>query len=152
MKRNIVFYLTALAGIFFVTIISCKKEEKIPEPVYVLQKWAASIEKLDYNKYKECEAYPKDNNVFRKMYSSYYIVDMIAIDVDEAKEKDVRKNYKGDSFIHRSVNFEGTVVKRETKKPYQIIRGDAVFVKFLDGDRKNDGWLMSNRTLTRIDR
>ena len=127
-------------------------EEKIPEPVYVLQKWADSIEKLDYRKYKECEAYPKDENVFRKMYGSYYMVDITAIEVDKLKEEDVRKNPAGESFIHRAVNFEGTAVKRETKKPYQVIRGDAVFVKFLDGNRKNDGWLMSNRTITRIDR
>lgn len=133
-------------------ITGCKKDEKVPEPAYVLKKWAKSIEELNYRKYSECEAYPKDVSVFKDMYKDYYVIDIMAVDIDDPDEDDVKKDYKNDPYIHRSVLFEGTAVKRDTKKPYQLIRGDTVFIKFLDGERKGDGWLMSNRTITRVNK
>ncbi len=151
MKKRIIQMLFPLV-LLSLMLISCKKDDKVPEPAYVLQKWAKSLEKLNYKKYSKCEAYPKAESVFREMYRDYYIIDIATIDVEDADEKEIRKNYKGDSFLHRAVSFEGTAVKRDSKKPYQLIRGDAVFVKFIDGKRKNDGWLMSNRTLTRINK
>ncbi len=152
MKGGFILYFVISFVLPALMLSSCKKEEKIPEPVYVLQKWSKSLEKLDYKKYSKCEAYPKAERVFRDMYRDYYIIDITAIDVEDADEENVSKNYKGDSYIHRSVSFEGTAVKRDSKKPYQLIRGDAVFVKFIDGKRKKDGWLISNRTITRINK
>ena len=132
--------------------VSCKKDNKTTEPEYVLQRWAKAIEELNYRSYSKCEAYPKDVSVFKEMYRDYYLADMMVVDVPKPNEEDVRKDYKNESYIHTSIRFEPSAVKRDTKKPYQLIRGDAVFVKFLDGGRKNDGWLLSNRTLTRINR
>jgi hypothetical protein len=131
---------------------SCKSEKKIPEPVFVLKKWAKSIEELNYRLYTLCEAYPKDVAVFRDMYKDYYIIDLMALEVEDEDKEDIKRDYKNDPFLQRTVTFEGTAVKRDTKKSFQLIRGDAEFVKFLEGERKNDGWLMSNRTITRINK
>ncbi len=144
--------MLVLAGVITLGLDSCKKEKKTPEPVYVLKKWGMALEELNYRLYCQCEAYPKDVSVFRDMYKDYYIVDIMAIEVEDEDKEDVRRDYKNDPYLYRAVTFEGTAVKRETKKPYQLIRGDAVFIKFLDGERKNDGWLMSNRTITRTNK
>ena len=133
-------------------VLSCKKEKKVDEPSLVLQRWTKSINDLNYKNYSRCEAYPKDRAVFKEMYKHYYLVDLMTIEVGRPAKKDIRKDHNGNSFIQRPVSFEATSVKRSSKKPYQLIRGDVTFIKFLDGKRKKDGWLISNRTLLRIDK
>ena len=150
--KNFYLSILILVCMLVVSLDSCKKEKKIPEPVYVLKKWEKALEELNYRVYCQCEAYPKDIAVFRDMYKDYYIVDLMVIAVEDEDKGDVRKDYKNDPYLYRGVTFEGTAVKRDTKKPYQLIRGDAVFIKFLEGERKNDGWLMSNRTIARINK
>ena len=141
-----------MISLMVISLDSCKKEKKIPEPVFVLKKWGKALEELNYRLYCQCEAYPKDVSVFRDMYKEYYIIDLMAIEVEDEDKEDVRKDYNNNAYLYRAVSFEGTAVKRDTKKPYQLVRGDAVFIKFLDGERKNDGWLMSNRTITRTNK
>lgn len=145
-------YAVILMTSLVLTITGCKREDRFIEPNIVLKKWAKSIEDLNYFEYNRYEANTKSEAVFREMYRDYYMVDLMATEVEDPDEKDVRKNGDGMKFIHRSVSFEGSLVNRATRKPYQVVRGDAVFVRFLEGKRRNDGWLISNRTLVRINR
>ncbi len=130
----------------------CKKVEKTPEPAYVIMKWARAIQDLNYKNYARCEAYPKSEAVFRDMYRDYYLSDLMVTSVEDADEKDIRKDQDGNPFIHRSLSFEASSVKRATGKPYQVVRGDAVFIKFTEGTLAAQGWLMSNRTFVTINR
>ncbi|MDY6935483.1 MAG: hypothetical protein SVZ03_14815 [Spirochaetota bacterium] len=136
----------------FIIFESCKSEDRFVEPNYVLGRWAKSIEKLNYREYCRYEAYPKTESVFKKMYKDYYILDLMTTDIEEADEKNIRKDQEGNSYLHRALSFEGAVVNRSNKKPYQLLRGNAVFIRYIDGKRKRDGWLISNRTLMRIDK
>ncbi|MDY6969418.1 MAG: hypothetical protein SVR08_12300 [Spirochaetota bacterium] len=133
-------------------LLLCKDQDRFVKPNYVLKKWSRAIEKLDYKKYSQCEAYPKSKSVFREMYKDYYLVDIMTTDIEEADEKKIRMDLEGNSYIRGAVSFEATIVKRINKIPYQIIRGNADFIKFIDGKRKRDGWLISNRSLIRINR
>nr|HPI23657.1 hypothetical protein [Spirochaetota bacterium] len=81
-----------------------------------------------------------------------YFMDVMVNEVSEVDEKDVRKDQHGNRFIRKYVNFEATSVKRATAKPDQLLRGDVVLIKFLDGKRAGDGWLISNRTMMYINR
>lgn len=148
MKKIAVLFLIAMTF----ALVSCKGDKKIPEPAYVLQKWAKAIEKLDYQSYAKCEAYPKSDAVFRDMYKEYYITDIMTVQVDDPDENNISKDFEGNSFMHRSASFEASAVKRNTNKPYQLQRGEAVFVKFLDGKRYKDGWLLSSRTIININK
>jgi hypothetical protein len=130
----------------------CKKEEKLMEPHYVLLKWARSTQDLDYRKYAECEAYPKSEGVFREIFRDYYYVDVMTVSIGQPDRKDARTDYEGHSYIHVPVSFEGAVVKRGSGKPYQVMRGDAVFIKFIEGKRAAQGWLLSNRTIVTVNR
>ncbi len=147
--RKIILLLAAFA---LLTGLSCKKEQKDPEPGYILQKWSKAIEKSDYINYSRCEAYPKSEYVFKEIYRDDYFTDIMVVDIEEPDMKKINKDYEGNSYIQRNVTFEGYAVKRTTGKPYQIIRGDAIFRKFTDGKRIKDGWLLSNRTITRINK
>ena len=86
------------------------------------------------------------------MCKDFYIVDIMTTEPEGEDEKNVRKDHNSNTFTYRTVSFEGAVVKRSTGKSYQLVRGDAVFIKFLDGKRIKDGWLISNRTMIRTDR
>lgn len=130
----------------------CKKKEKFADPAHVMAKWAKSIQELNYRLYSQCEAYPKSEPVFREMYRDYYFTDMMVTSVEEPNPKDIRKDHEGITYIHCSVSFEGNVVTRKTGKPSQVVRGDAVFIKFNDGKRMENGWLLSNRTFITINR
>lgn len=143
---------TALLSLLLVLFFSCRNESKVSEPELVLHKWVKAIEKMDYNSYSKCEAYPKPAEVFKEMYKDYYLVDLMVTDVEDADEENVRRDYRGDSQLHRALTFEATAVNRNNRKPYQLHRGDLVFIKFLDGKRKDDGWLISNRTIVEINK
>lgn len=132
--------------------VSCKKKNKIPEPGIVLKKWANAVKELNYGVYRKFEAYPKSNPVFREMYKSEYFNDISVTGIEDVDYEKVRKDYKDDSYISCSVSFEGTVVKRNSDKAYQSIRGDVLFIRFTEGDRSKDGWLMSNRSVIRINK
>ncbi len=144
--------LTGVLVLCVAAVFSCKEKPQYAEPNFVLQKWAKSIEQLNYPAYAACEAYPKSEQVFRDMYKDYYLVDMMTTDIEPESKDAARKDQEGASFVHRGINFEGTIMDRKTHRPSGIMRGNAVFIRFTEGKRRNDGWLMSNRTLIRIDR
>ncbi|MBN2039839.1 MAG: hypothetical protein JW864_07360 [Spirochaetes bacterium] len=148
MRRLLAFSLI----IFCIFMIMCKEKEKIPEPGYVLKKWTAALEKLDYTNYKKCEAYPRTSDVFMEMYKDEYFTDIMVTGIEDVDYEKIDKDYNHNSYISCSVTFEGTAVKREDNKPYQLIRGDVLFIQFIEGERKNDGWLISNRSIIRINR
>jgi hypothetical protein len=133
-------------------IFSCSKKEIDMQPGYVLQKWSRAIEKMDYGNYAKCEAYPKSDSVFREIYRDDYFTDIMAVDIEEPDLEKITIDHEGNSYIQRNVKFEGSAVKRNTGKPYQVVSGDAVFIKFKDGKRSSDGWLIFNRTIARINK
>lgn len=145
--RNI-FLLFAMFTI--ISALSCAKKDKDPEPAYVLQKWAKSIEKLDYNNYSKCEAYPKSEGVFFEIYKEDYYTDLTIIDVEDPDKDNIRKDYKGNSYLSCNAIFEAAAVKRGKNISYQNVSGDVEFFKFLDGEKSKNGWLISNRTITRV--
>ena len=138
-----------LLHIIFVIVfllLSCKSKEKFPEPGTVLQKWAHAIKQLNYALYKRCEKEPKTAPVFIAMYKPYYIKDIMVISVEDLKKSNTKNDDDG-KYVLRKVEFECTQVNRSTKRSFGIIRGTMDFVKYIDGHRKRDGWLMWNRTL-----
>jgi hypothetical protein len=145
-----VFVLFIIFIIF--TAFSCAKKEKDREPGLVLQRWIKSIENLDYYNYSKCEAYPKSQGVFLEIYKDDYYMDLMVNEVGDPDDKNIRKDYKGNSYVSRKVTFEAAVVKRGRVEPYQTVNGDVEFYKFLDGDKSKNGWLISNRTITRINK
>ncbi len=145
--RIINFMLMFLIAFSFV---SCKKEKKDPEPGFVLQKWSKAIEELDYKKYSGCEAYPKSEKAFREMYKDDYFINITVIEVTEPEKDNIKKDHNGNSYINCSVKFNGSAIKRGKRDPYQAVKGDAVFIKFLDGAKSKNGWLIFNRTITRV--
>lgn len=146
-KKTIAFVLIAV-----VLAASCKKKERIVEPHSVLVRWAKAIQNMDHRDYARCEAYPKSEPVFREMFRDYYYTDLMTVSVGQPDEGDVRRDYEGNPYIQVPVSFEGSVVRRSTGKPYQVVRGDAIFVKFVEGKRKAQGWLLSNRTIVTVPR
>lgn len=147
--RRVACYILILASC---AVLSCGSQKKHVEPDYVLKKWSKAIRDLNYRDYSACEAYPRSEAVFKEMYKDYYIVDLMVTDKEDVDEKNVRKDRDGKSYIHRSVSFEGAIVQRKGKEPVQVLRGDAVFIKFIDSERSDEDWLISNRTFIRIDR
>jgi hypothetical protein len=147
MKRSLYILLVILLA-----VISCKKEKKFAEPEYIFSKWARSIETFNYIDYASCEAYPKSEPVFRDMYRENYYTDLMVTEIEKFDEKKVKMDGKGDSFISRNVQFECTEIRRKDKKPVRVLRGDVDFIKFIDGDRTKQGWLMWNRKIIRFER
>jgi len=147
MKRIVLLMLAAA-----VVTLSCKDENRYVEPNYVLTRWAGALQNLNYREYAACEAYPKSEATFREMYRSYYVVDIMTTDIEDPDDRKVRTDQSGNRYLHRSLDFEGTIINRETRKASGVMRGNAVFVKFLDGRRSRDGWLLSNRMITHVPR
>lgn len=147
MNRFIILIL--LAAAFFP---SCKEKKKFVEPSFVLNRWGRAIQNLNYREYAMCEAYPKSEPVFREMYRDYYFSDIVTVRIEDPDRKNLREDYEGNRFMHCMVSFEAGVVKRSTAKQYRIVRGDAVFIKFMEGKRAKQGWLISNRTMVSVNR
>jgi hypothetical protein len=149
MKKTIVSILILI--VFMLSACSGKKKT-YPEAEQVLHKWAKAIEILNYNDYIATEVYPKEHPVFIEMYKEFYLADLMIVEADKINEKDVKKDNQGNSYIKRNLKFECAEVKRKTRKHSVLIMGDVDMIKFIDGKRIKDGWLMSNRTLIRIKR
>lgn len=135
-----------------VCVTSCKDESRFVEPNYVLKKWAAAIQKLDYREYVACEAYPKAEPVFREMYRDYYFEEIMTTEIDAPQKAVELKDSEGVRYLKRNLEFEATIIKRSTGKPYGIVRGDADYVRYLEGKRAKDGWLLLNRTIIFVPR
>jgi hypothetical protein len=130
----------------------CKTKEKFLVPYYMLKKWSRAIKDFNYKDYSECEANPKSFPVFREMYQEYYLTDINITRIEDFDEDNVRKDPEGNSYQYRLVEFECMEVKRKTERPVNHITGDLLFIKYSEGGRQKDGWLMSNRTLIRTER
>ena len=128
---------------------SCKEEE-FPEPEQVFRRWTSSLKNLNYQDYRSCEAYPKEEGVFREMFRYTYYRDCGVKEFDDLDEGDVKKDFQGNKYLERKVLFECAEVARKTGKQLQTVRGDVAFVKFLSGSRDKDGWLLWHRTMYRI--
>lgn len=131
---------------------SCKDESRFVEPNYVLRRWASAIQQMNYREYATCEAHPKSEAVFREMYREYYLVDVMATEVDDAESAEELKDAEGWRYLRRQLDFEATVVSRKGGKQSGLIRGNVEFVKYIDGKRAKDGWMLSNRTLIHVPR
>ncbi len=140
------------AAIIASLVLSCKDESRFVEPNYVLRKWASAIQQLNYREYASCEANPKAEAVFREMYREYYLVDVMATDVDDVGSSREMKDPKGLRYLSRHLEFEAAIIQRKTAKPGGLIRGNVEFIKYIDGGRAKDGWLLSNRTLIHVPR
>ena len=130
--------------------LSCKKEKKFTEPDHILRKWSNATETLNYTEYRKCEAYPKELPVFRELYRDRYLAEVTISKIEDLDEKNVQKDHEDKPYIFRRVYFDCVEVQRSTRRPVNTIRGDVMFIKFIDSTRKNEGWLMSNRTLMKI--
>ena len=141
---------TVIIIAIIIMIFNCKKKEKFVQPDFILKKWAEAVKNLKYEDYKKYEAQPKSKAVFKTMYSEYYLKDLTVIKIEDLDKEDIRKSFDGRPFIHRNVYFEAIQVKRITGKPVNVLKGDILFIKFTDKDKKKNGWLMSNRTIIRV--
>lgn len=143
-------YAVAVLLIAAIAVLtSCKKPEKPAQPEMILKKWAAATEKNDYHAYRKCEVNPKEARVFREMFRTYFLRDIIIISTEELDRKDIHSDHAGNKYIKSNVIFSATEVSRKIRAPVQMIRGEVLFVKYSEGSRKDDGWLMLNRTLIR---
>jgi hypothetical protein len=133
-------------------VISCKKEKKFAEPEYIFAKWTRAIERLNYKEYASCEAFPKEEPVFREIYRDYYYTDLMVTGVEKLDEKKIHKDPMGHAFISRNVQFECTEIRRNDRKPLMLLRGDVDFIRYIEGGRAAQGWLMWNRKIIRIER
>lgn len=148
--KNVVVFIIAL--LIVGQVLSCKDESRFVEPNYVLRKWASAIQQFNYREYAACEANPKSEAVFREMYREYYLVDLMATEIDDADDAKELKDADGVRYLRRNLEFEAAVVKRKTGKHDGLIRGSAEFIKYIDGRRAKDGWLLSNRTIIHVPR
>ncbi|OHD67643.1 MAG: hypothetical protein A2W19_11250 [Spirochaetes bacterium RBG_16_49_21] len=144
--------ITYLTLVIALAVISCKKEKKFAEPEYIFAKWTRAVERLNYADYASCEAYPKEEAVFKEIYRDSYYADLMVTGVEGLDEKKIHQDGKGDSFMSRNVQFECSEIRRKDRKPLRVLRGDVDFIKFIGGDRVKQGWLMWNRKIIRIDR
>ncbi|MCL1834327.1 MAG: hypothetical protein FWG49_07485 [Leptospirales bacterium] len=145
-NRIILFFAVALLA-----VSSCKKREIFIEPAYVFLKWSAAVKNLNYKEYSECEAFAKDESVFRDIYGDYYISDLITRDFRKFNEKDIKVDTDGYEYKFRRVYFECVRIKRKTGQPVQNMKGDVEFINYLNGPKKDKGWLMFNRTIINTD-
>ncbi|HOP64243.1 MAG TPA: hypothetical protein PK358_11025 [Spirochaetota bacterium] len=128
---------------------SCKRHEPFVDPAYVFLKWSAAVKNLNYKDYSECEAFPKDQDVFRELYREYYYADLITRDMGSFNENDVKGDFEGRTFNYRMLYFECNRVSRETGEKVEIMKGEVEFIKYLKGADEKRGWLMYNRTFIR---
>jgi len=126
---------------------SCKKREIFLDPAYVFYKWSSAVRNLNYKEYSECEAYPKDESVFRDLYGDHYLADLIIRNVGDFNPKDIKQDTVGFEYMFRRVYFDCVRINRKTGRPVQNMKGDVEFINYIDGPKKNRGWLMFNRTI-----
>jgi hypothetical protein len=148
--RICLYLLAAVMAGLTLLLPSCK-EERFPEPERVFSRWSSALKNLNYGEYKACEAFPKEEGVFRDMYRFTYYSGCAVREFEDLDGDDVKKDAKGARYHQRKVWFECTEVRRDTGRQVQILRGEVSFIKYLSGDRTGDGWLMWNRSLYRME-
>ncbi len=129
----------------------CKKERDLTEPGQLLNGWANATEKLNYSKYSNVEAFPRAERSFRKMYEDHYISHIRITGVDPKEGVKTGKDHNGTAIEYMNVQFIANTVKRNTGKPLQSVRGEVKMIRYPEGSRSGKGWMLSNRTIIRID-
>jgi len=140
--------IPALSLILTLTFtFSCKEKKPFVDPAFVFLKWSSAVKNLNYKEYSECEAFPKDEIVFRELYTDFYYADLIIRELGEFKPNDVRTDIEGYRYNIRKVYFECKRIERKTGRAVQMMKGDIEFINYLNGPGLNKGWLMYNRTI-----
>ncbi len=142
-KKNVVVMLILL--MFFA--LSCKEKKAFVDPAYVFMKWSSAVKNLNYKEYAECEAFPKDEIVFRELYTDFYYSDLIIRELGKLNENDTGSDIDGFKYNIRKVYFECRRVERKTGRAVQEMKGDIEFINYINGPKLNKGWLMYNRTI-----
>ncbi len=131
----------------FSITLSCKGKKAFVDPAYVFLKWSSAVKNLNYKEYSECEAFPKDEIVFRELYTDFYYADLLIRNLGEYNENDIRRDIEGNKYNLRKVYFECKRVERKSGHAVQEMKGDIEFVNYINGPKLNKGWLMYNRTI-----
>lgn len=129
---------------------ACKEDEIFDEPEILLNKWANAAKHFNYNDYASVEAYPKSRHVFSETFSGFYPSDIMVVDVEDFDKNNIYKDHRGDRYYKRNVEFMFTQINRQEAQPEGKVIGDVDFVKYIDGEKNNMGWLMLNRTMIRV--
>lgn len=143
MKKYIILILLA---VILSSITSCKKKEAFVDPAYVFLKWSSAVKNLNYKEYSECEAFPKDDLVFRELFRDYYFSGLQIRNLGKYNENELKSDPEGHRYRLRKVYFECNRVERRTSRIVQEMKGDVEFVSFTNGPNADRGWLMYNRT------
>lgn len=128
---------------------SCKRQEPFVDPAFIFLKWSGAVKNLNYRDYSECEAFPKDAEVFKSLYRDYYYGELIIRDMGQFNENDIKTDFEGKKFNHRMLYFECKRISRQTGKIVENMKGEVEFIKYIDSEKSDRGWLMHNRTLIR---
>jgi hypothetical protein len=143
--------ITLIFAAALLLVISCKKKEIFVDPAYIFLKWSSAVRSLNYKEYSECEAFPKDESVFRELYGNFYLTGLTIRNLGKFNEKDTKTDAAGYEYKFRSVYFECVRIIRKTGRPVQNMKGDVEFINYIDGPKKDKGWLMFNRTIINTD-
>ena len=144
-------WLIATIVLVIILAVGCKEERDYSEPEHLLNYWANATEKLDYSKYSRIEASPSAERSFRKMYENYYISNIRITDVDPEEGVNSGKDHNETAIEYKNVHFIANTVVRNTGKPLQSVRGEVKMIRYPEGRKSDKGWMMSNRTIIRID-
>lgn len=128
-------------------VISCKEKKAFVDPAYVFMKWSSAVKNLNYKDYSECEAFPKDEIVFRELYTDFYYADLLIRELGKYDENNSGSDVDGYKYNVRKVYFECKRVERRTDRAVQEMKGDIEFINYINGPNLNKGWLMYNRTI-----
>lgn len=139
-----------LAIIFIINLsTSCNKKVNYDLENSIISSWAYSIKTLNYKEYVKYEANAKEKKVFNEMYKEYYIDSPVVYKVESDLENEKEDKW-GNKYYQKKVYFNGYIIMRDKQKDKMLLKADALLIKYTNGDRKNDGWLLFNRTFVRI--
>lgn len=145
MKKNKT--VLAVMIILLSVIMSCKEKKAFVDPAYVFMKWSSAVKNLNYKEYSECEAFPKDEIVFRELYTDFYYADLLIRELGKYDENIIGSDVEGYKYNVRKVYFECKRIERRTGRAVQEMKGDIEFINYINGPNLNKGWLMYNRTI-----
>jgi len=140
-------YPAVVLILFLFFVYSCKEKKAFVDPAYVFMKWSSAVKNLNYGQYAECEAFPKDEIVFRELYTDFYYSDLIIRELGKFDENVTGSDIDGFKYNIRKVYFECRRVERKTGRAVQEMKGDIEFINYINGPKLNKGWLMYNRTI-----
>lgn len=144
MKLNSIIVTLFVIPVF---LLSCKEKKAFVDPAYVFMKWSAAVRNLNYKEYSECEAFPKDEPVFRELYTDFYYADLLIRELGVYDENNIKSDIDGYKYNLRKVYFECKRIERKTGRAVQEMKGDIEFINYINGPKLNKGWLMYNRTI-----